>query len=503
MKRLITILLWPVRAGVACCAWFWHWLCGRPWVLLMHSSPALLVSLSLAGIVIFESSGGDAQLLSLYQRTASAALDKPDRVAAEICLRKLQRLDPSGAGTTYVAARWAELKGERAGTLELMRKLAPADRPGYPRAHFWLALHMLRENRQLSVEETDQLVHHLEVAIGSEQDQLQAHVLLADIQRARGDRVAAAGHLEAAVLDRPEMRLPLALLYTELGDEYRAREQRQRAIEYFRQRVDRDARDVAAVAMWASAVALGGDYSQGEEILASAMAKQSAQTKGGAERLAALRRALADLYVAWYDAQRKSQGADVTSLFALLQKALTTMPNHAAALNRLAGLVGRTDTQTPEVRKLLQEYAASKDVPASVQLVMGTSAAAEGNWAEARKYLEAARKEMPQMPALLNNLAWVLASETPPQLERALTMADAAAKSWPNHPEIRETRGVILARLGRWQDALVDLEMALTAFPDRPAIHRELATVYEHLGDRDLAERHRQLGQGVAHGDTE
>ena len=56
---------------------------------------------------------------------------------------------------------------------------------------------------------------------------------------------------------------------------------------------------------------------------------------------------------------------------------------------------------------------------------------------------------MQQMPVLLNNLAWVLLSAEPPQLDKALSMADAAVKALPQHPEIRETRGVILARLGR------------------------------------------------------
>ena len=100
---------------------------------------------------------------------------------------------------------------------------------------------------------------------------------------------------------------------------------------------------------------------------------------------------------------------------------------------------------------------------------------------------------MQQMPVLLNNLAWVLLSAEPPQLDKALSMADAAVKALPQHPEIRETRGVILARLGRWTEALADLEIALAAFPDRAYIHDSLADAYQHLGDPDMAARHRDL----------
>jgi len=51
---------------------------------------------------------------------------------------------------------------------------------------------------------------------------------------------------------------------------------------------------------------------------------------------------------------------------------------------------------------------------------------------------------------------------------------------------------VILARLGRWRDALPDLEAALADSPDDVELHQSLASAYESLGDLDMAARHRR-----------
>jgi regulator of sirC expression with transglutaminase-like and TPR domain len=82
-------------------------------------------------------------------------------------------------------------------------------------------------------------------------------------------------------------------------------------------------------------------------------------------------------------------------------------------------------------------------------------------------------------------------------LDRALQLADAAIQVDPQHPEIRETRGMILARLKRWTDSLVDLELALDAMPERPRLHRTLAEVYSAIGDESLATLHQQLSAGT------
>ncbi len=61
----------------------------------------------------------------------------------------------------------------------------------------------------------------------------------------------------------------------------------------------------------------------------------------------------------------------------------------------------------------------------------------------------------------------------------------------PDHPYFRDTRGQILVKLGRYQDAIPDLEVALQAPELAKDVHRALALAYEGLGLKDLAEAHR------------
>ena len=97
----------------------------------------------------------------------------------------------------------------------------------------------------------------------------------------------------------------------------------------------------------------------------------------------------------------------------------------------------------------------------------------------------------PQMPVLANNLAWVTAFGPAPNLEKALATIEPVVRNWPDDPRFRGTRGQILASLGRWKDALPDLQAALNSYGDRPDLNRALAEAYDHLDAPGIAAEHR------------
>jgi len=467
-----------------------------PWVLNLLASPALLVGLLVPGVVLYESQGLDDETPKLYERLVNIALDRRNVPAAKAYLAKLESLDARSADARYARARLAELEGDRERAARLMNELAPADAAGHPRAHFWLAVQMLRRDGKRTDSDTRLLMHHLNVATDSPHERQAAHVVLADLHRAQGDLAAAVRHLESVILDRPEMRLPLSTLYEEIGDELHARQQRERAIEIFRRAAERNKNNIHAAILWSRTLDLADNPGRAEKVLLASIAAQEGQTDEAAkQRLTRLRQALADHYVAAFDRLTTDGRSDLKQRLPLLQRALVTSPDHAGALNRIAALLHPSNPESRQVRTALKELVAGTEVPPAVRLLLGTAAATGQDWPEAIAELEKASEQLPQMPVLLNNLAWTLASADPPQLDRALSMAHAAAKLWPVHPEIRETRGVILFKLERWKEAVVDLEAALAAFPDRPHLHEHLADVYEHLGDQALAERHRRKGK--------
>ena len=126
-----------------------------------------------------------------------------------------------------------------------------------------------------------------------------------------------------------------------------------------------------------------------------------------------------------------------------------------------------------------------------MHFVLGTQALLQGDLVSGQDHLELARQRTPEMPMVLNNLACALTQREPPDLERALQLAQAA-KKLSNHPEISDTLGMILARQGKHREAITEFETVLRAFPNRSTLHAQLADLYEKLGDDDMAERHRR-----------
>ena len=293
------LLLWPARAAAAAWDFSLFWLFTRPWKMLLYGLPALLVGLYVVGVVVYEWSGLDRGSLAMYRWMVNESIDKRDRPAAEIFLRKLRALDEMGPDTRYAEARLAELRGDDARVARLMRELAPPDKAGQPGAHFWMAQRMLRENRRLTDEETAELVHHLEQALGSDRDRQAAHILLANIERREASRDEAARHLEAVVLDRPEMRLALSAVYTELGDSFRAATAATRRGALPSAGRTGCQRRRGAAMFWSRAVVLSGDFEEAEKILAAAcpaeQADETPETRAAPAAAASARRSLCRL----------------------------------------------------------------------------------------------------------------------------------------------------------------------------------------------------------------
>ena len=86
----------------------------------------------------------------------------------------------------------------------------------------------------------------------------------------------------------------------------------------------------------------------------------------------------------------------------------------------------------------------------------------------------------PNHQQALNDVAWILAEQgTTENLAEAEAFANRAVQRHPNNPSIRDTRGVVLLGLGRFQEAKVDLERCLTLVRRNSSTH---AKALMHLG---------------------
>ena len=65
----------------------------------------------------------------------------------------------------------------------------------------------------------------------------------------------------------------------------------------------------------------------------------------------------------------------------------------------------------------------------------------------------------------------------------------------PNEPDVRNTHGTILVKLGQWEEGVKDLEFALPKLHIKGPTHASLALAYRNLGLSDAANEHERLAR--------
>jgi tetratricopeptide (TPR) repeat protein len=112
---------------------------------------------------------------------------------------------------------------------------------------------------------------------------------------------------------------------------------------------------------------------------------------------------------------------------------------------------------------------------------------AEGRYDEAITLYRRLLEDQPDNRAALNNLAWLLSLRLGKDAEALQLLEHARAVAGPA-PGLLDTRGVVLARAGRPQEALRDLEDAVAQEP-RGIGYFHLAQVHLALKDRNEARK--------------
>lgn len=113
----------------------------------------------------------------------------------------------------------------------------------------------------------------------------------------------------------------------------------------------------------------------------------------------------------------------------------------------------------------------------------------EGNY---KGEVETYRKMLDANPPnylFLNNLAWTLSEELK-EPEEALKMVAKAIEKVGKKPHILDTRGCIYTRMGKYEEAVADLEAAAKNLRD-PAIYYHLARAYTKMGKAEEARKNR------------
>lgn len=442
----------------------------------------LLGVLALGAVLTAAAWQSPLELQARYARWAQRAEQAGQWQAASLYYQRCLTLAPYNHGARYGLALVSDRLGDVALATALMTELAQGTSTAEPAARLWLVQRLLPSGARPSPEQLAAVQPHLERLVQLQPTNLAVQENLARVYASRGLVAKAIDQFRQLGLRQPSAYLSLAALLRNQGQIAASEESARRAVEALERRLAQEPRDLEALSGLATAHVLLTQYESAEQVLHQALALSQDP---------ALKRALANVYLTHDRARSNDPGTTLGDRVRWLSAALELVPGHPEALASLARLSGVEGPEAEQASSRLKQALAEGQAPAVVHLILGNQAFDRGRLQEARLHLDQALALDPKLAVVANNLAWVLFQSDRSQAERALELVNRAIELDASDPEFRATRGMILAHKGRWPEAVIDLERALTSDARRPDLHQALAEAYEHLGDPELAARHR------------
>jgi tetratricopeptide (TPR) repeat protein len=448
-----------------------YWRATRRWSILLRGLPALSAVAVVAVVAVLVAHDSPARQSHRYQVEAQLAWQRGDTDRAKLCLQRLAVLNPGEPSHVYALAHCEARLGNANRAWALMQSLAAADRPGYPPAHLWQARHLMLRGH-LSSEQLQEAERHLLCCLEAQPQAPEVDALLGQLYLARGRPDEAESHLKR-VTAYGEPLLVLARLHAAQRRTREARAEAAVALRFFQARAAADPKNVAARLHWAEAATLLEQFPAAVQILHDGWQLSPAP---------AYRLALAQTYERWSAAPALQGPAQLGSRLLLIQQALRHDHGNTDALRRLLDLAQCQEPETASTWNELRRRLTAEPDAAGLHFVAGMYFHARREYESAQRHFEEAWRRDRSVAPILNNLAWIQAHSEPTEAARALPLIDAALQLEPDKAHYRDTRGHVLARLGRWREAVVELEAVTARLPDSAERREALAQAHRQLG---------------------
>ena len=452
---------------------------------LAASLPALLVLGLVVGLATARALTSDTELLHRYLQAAGTAVRVNDFAAARTYYQKALQLGERRPEVRYALALCQEHLGRVAEAQALMTPLTE-DGPGsYAPALLHSGQQLLAESKP-SPKALQEAIIQLEQAVARQPDFVEAELLLGKLLWSAGRLSEAEAPLTRVAQKKPSVQLLLVGLCRTRGDAAGVKSHARLACDYFLPLVQSGHADEATIMGCSQAFMALDDYAAAVTVLNESLARRDNPT---------IRNALAGAYGSWAEAEKKARPADLEVRLRLLEEGLRQAPGDNKLMQSLFDLSQLPGPEAARARVALEKMLVKGPPSAFLHLLLGLDAWKRGQQDAGILHLEQAYKLAPDVGLVVHDLAAMLATGPHPDLPRALALSESAVQHWPDEVRFRDTRGQILVKLGRYKEALTDLEVAQRAMPDSPAVHGALAIAYEHLGMESLAEGHRRQAE--------
>ncbi len=385
--------------------------------------------------------------------------------------------------------------GEHSRSEAILSDLAPTDKPGYPVAHFRKAqLLAVEVAKSSNAKNLSELRWHLENCDDERSEELLR--LWAVYYVTVGLPDEAIKPLEKAAQVNPRLHFGLSALYNEIGNKpgevrhLRLAETELRRILKENPLLMNDRATYSQVLMKLNRV---------EE--AEALILKGVQIDNGLE----MRRHAAKFYISRFQISRKEHPNDLMTQFHLLEKSLRydlgiqEVYQHLIDLYRIIEYESEEGEEEGEeakaIREKLNEILVEGKAPALAHFALSSIAKMDGKNEEAFEHLKQAYKQNPNIPSVLNNLAWMYANQEKPELSRALELAQSAIKYFPNDPIFHDTIAMIYMKQEKYSDALAEYEAIIGISQNKLEIYNNLAIICNKLNLRTQANSYAEKAQ--------
>jgi len=470
------------------------------------SLPAILV-LTLYGVVLARSIWIQDSLLGRYRGLAQAAIANSQNELAQTYYERVIELGKKRDPEDDLNLALAKFRsGDAEGGQTLLNQLAPDDGIGYAKAHRLKALQLVaaltRAGGNANAKPVDET--ELPAIDQSAWDRVRLHltrsgldqpVELADLWTAyflaagKADE-AIARQMEVSELE-PKRWVATARLCASFGDERQRKIASDRAEVYLAAKLSENPFDHLTRIDLARVYVDNQRMQEAGAVMAEGVRLAGTDTSPQA---ITLRRAASDFLLMRIESLEAGDD-DLDKRHALVAKAIELDPNNRQAYGRLLALYQSYDSaeRRSVLIRMLEQQIAGGNAIAMAHFALGAAKWMDGNQSDALWHTQRALQLQPNMTDVANNFAWLLAQGESPDLSRSLAMIETALAKRPGDYRYRDTRGTILMKLQRWEDALTDFESILPLVPpqDRPGVHQNLADIYSALGRPELAQRHR------------
>ena len=502
-QNILWAIFSPIALGIP---FLWRFFVGwtstrRGWSLLI-GLPAILVAGSAIGGLAYSKYVFGSKIVRVYERAIDKSSAAQDLEASELYLKKVISLLPNHYRHQFNLAqiflRQAELETDatkkrikQREAVQLLNRISTPDKPGFSRAHVWQADQILRKKSRTK-EDIDLAYRHLEWALVTTPNDVLALQLAAQTALMKKLPSKAEDHLKVAAKSSKFHLLNLAKVQKMLSKK-EAEENARACKTHFEEKAKMEPTKSEYWAGVFDCYLFLEEYDKAINSLRIAIKfAEDIQTK------AKFASASSSAMVLWSRKFPKDVG-DALSFkkrLRLISEALRIDPKNKLALAELGNMTLDVENEEDDekIDEMLSEALVQGVAPGLVHLILGSRHALKGKNDEAIFHLKHSSKHNPRSATVMNNLAWVFAHRKDPDYKKALDFANSAIKVEKN-PRFLHTRGIILAKLDRNEEALIDFEKALVYMKDNLSIHDALGTIYEKMGKSILAAQHKKKAQ--------